>query len=998
MKSFFRFILFIFLFSFFGCLGILDESLYQSVSLEIKIPENIENQNSRIERNVTTENLKLVIDLEIQGSEKTQREEKNVSLGSTVQISFDEIPVESKIRLIGNLFDSEGTVLYSGETEWQTIQVGNNSVDLKMKKVIIEDESNKDEKPSDEPKEEHEKVPEEEPKEDDVIVDAAVPIVSEVSSFVFVKDVDETSKTLNCSATSTDDGVITFQWQVQNINGEWENIESTNEIKAHPEYESLLSVSVENFDINEVKNYKCIVTNTNDKVNGTKITSVEKTATIAYVEGTLTSFTAEYIGDYEIFGSDFNYEKVTVTETWVSEGNSFKISVPASRNRYKIEKQNSNFIGNVPYSISYIDGGANEDALKQDLVIPVKYKLDTQNLKLSSSFNGVCLTENIVDEKIQVPQYGTLNVEYFPTDFEGELTIKNDAGQIVIKNLTNDNNGPYYSATIKKGNETIENGASCNVVGEFAYAVTLKSENEWFICEEEKSKVFEVVVYAWEMSVEVTYQNNGTKTASKNSDGNYVVPVDSFYVSATVNINGIAVSLSKEINGTDSNQVISFGVGEESLAINVKFGNNVIGTVTVVKESQTISQSITYVGVDTETNLHIFNIYDATGLATFRDIVNGNLETSVTIPADSSVSYGASYNVTNTSGLSLISAVLKADIDLGSYDYWEPITGPSKEEPFCGDFDGNGKIIKNLKSNQGLFGVIDCTLANRFATIKNLKVQTSIESANSNIGGIAGYAYNVKFINCKSSGVITSSGTEVGGIVGYADSCEFENCVNDASVSSTAGSGGNNSVGGIAGFIKNVSASKCLNSGNISGETAVGGLFGYEKDSEAEDKFFEYCINTGSVTSTSYFGGILGYATESLKFNLCANYGNLYFNNGNIEVGCLIGRCSNSVSVNECLSVGAVSSNDLTYYAIGNNVSVENSYFDSDVLSNCKDSTIDGLTGISTAEITNGNHLEKFNDDYWVYGTGRYPIPNVESDLSDYWNVIVQGATPTTSN
>ena len=87
MKNFLKIFVFLLCFSFFGCLGIIDESLISSVSFEITIPESIEKQSSSA-RTATTDNLKLRVDLETKDSEEVRTEEKNVSEGETVSISF----------------------------------------------------------------------------------------------------------------------------------------------------------------------------------------------------------------------------------------------------------------------------------------------------------------------------------------------------------------------------------------------------------------------------------------------------------------------------------------------------------------------------------------------------------------------------------------------------------------------------------------------------------------------------------------------------------------------------------------------------------------------------------------------------------------------------------------------------------------------------------------------------------------------------------------------
>lgn len=594
MKNFLRIFVFLFCFSFFGCLGIIDESLISSVSFEITIPESIEKQSTSA-RTATTDNLKLIVDLETKDSEEVRTEEKNVSEGETVSISFEEIPVESEIRLVGKLFDSESNVLYSGESEWVVIQSGKNTVNLEMKKVITEDDTeggdNTGEDDNTDDSEPDDKV-EETPK--DVIVDAAEPTeVMDLTPFVFVKGSDVTSTTLQCSSgMSTDEGVITFQWEVKKANGEWKPLEARGNQQALNLYVSILDVFVTDFEVNEVKNYRCIVTNTNDKVNGNKTASVTKYTTIAYVEGILSSMKAEYKNDcYEIFGTDFTYENINVTEEWSSGENSFKFTIPASNTRYEV-KQNSttdegeNVIGDVPYTITYRGENANtEKTLSQELTIPVKYLLKTADLQLSSYFNESYVSTSEDDKTLKVPQYGT--VEYgliLPESVGGSLTIIKAEGEPEsIKDLTI--SGDYYSTTIYKDGTLIENDASCEVAGVYKYKLAINSENEWFVCEENNTKEFDVEVYKWEMTVEVSYYNPSNTdepiVATQNASGNYVVPntVQQCYVSAKTNIDGISpVVLSLESNDVPNTSGYFF----PGTIITVKFGDNEIGTVTVV--------------------------------------------------------------------------------------------------------------------------------------------------------------------------------------------------------------------------------------------------------------------------------------------------------------------------------------------------------------------------------------------------------------------------------
>ena len=75
MKNFLRIFVFLFCFSFFGCLGIIDESLISSVSFEITIPKSIEKQSTSA-RTATTDNFKLIVDLETKTQKKLELKKK----------------------------------------------------------------------------------------------------------------------------------------------------------------------------------------------------------------------------------------------------------------------------------------------------------------------------------------------------------------------------------------------------------------------------------------------------------------------------------------------------------------------------------------------------------------------------------------------------------------------------------------------------------------------------------------------------------------------------------------------------------------------------------------------------------------------------------------------------------------------------------------------------------------------------------------------------------
>lgn len=451
------------------------------------------------------------------------------------------------------------------------------------------------------------------------------------------------------------------------------------------------------------------------------------------------------------------------------------------------------------------------------------------------------------------------------------------------------------------------------------------------------------------------------------------------------------------IVATDNLEGISKSVWNDILAKVDTSSSGSSGTVT----------GITYAGIDSVTNLPIFYVYSAEGLATFRNIVNGTLLddtlTSYTIPADSSVTGIADYSITTSDAFTNISGVLQADIDLSGIE-WIPIG--NADFPFSGSFDGQNKTISNLTisnattENQGLFGVFDCSLSDEKRCLSNICVTGSITTSSPYVGGLVGQATNIVFQNCENYIAINSSSETVGGLVGQADTCDFIGCTNYADIISTSSSSYNLCVGGIAGLITDVTAKYCYNAGDISANMSVGGIFGFEQSSSISYPTIEYCVNTGVITGSSYYGGIVGYASKALSLGYCANYGEITYsgNDDSLENGFILGGCSssNTTRATEILSVGKSSSNGTaptnpTYYAVSKNASVSYSYYDSDKLTDIKGlSSNGGGNALSTSELINGTKLDNFYDGDWNYQTGRYPIPNLENNISaDAWNLLV---------
>lgn len=236
--------------------------------------------------------------------------------------------------------------------------------------------------------------------------------------------------------------------------------------------------------------------------------------------------------------------------------------------------------------------------------------------------------------------------------------------------------------------------------------------------------------------------------------------------------------------------------------------------------------------------------------------------------------------------------ILMNDIDLSSYEKWEPIG--TELSAFKGEADGNNKTIKGLcvsdviestnRASAGLFAFVSG------ATIKNLNViDADIEIQKEtdhfySVGIISGNSKYSVFENCDVSGNIVAevNGTcSAGGITGeITTDSEINNCESYADIVIDGKS--ELYVGGIVGSASSP-ISLCHNAGSIT-----------VNNSRSQNKDFDsICI-----------GGICGNM-------FLEEIGNCY-NTGNIVVDCIsdysctggIGGCTFSVS--DCYSVGNI--------------------------------------------------------------------------------------------
>jgi len=196
------------------------------------------------------------------------------------------------------------------------------------------------------------------------------------------------------------------------------------------------------------------------------------------------------------------------------------------------------------------------------------------------------------------------------------------------------------------------------------------------------------------------------------------------------------------------------------------------------------------------------------------------------------------------------------DMDIAPYNIdpgWVPIGTQPPNNPFRGNFDGNGRIVKNLFINrpagnqQGLFG------ATNGATIKNIGIENCNITAGADVGGLVGSTSNYSTItNCYATGNVTGSGNNVGGLIGVsANDSLVSNCYTTVTVIGTA-----SYTGGLVGYNNTrCIITNCYATGNVNGASITGGLVGSNEQGSSITNSYA----TGRVSGSGTVGGLVGW-------------------------------------------------------------------------------------------------------------------------------------------
>ena len=209
--------------------------------------------------------------------------------------------------------------------------------------------------------------------------------------------------------------------------------------------------------------------------------------------------------------------------------------------------------------------------------------------------------------------------------------------------------------------------------------------------------------------------------------------------------------------------------------------------------------------------------------------------------------------------------------------------------PFSGTFDGARYTISDLWIRRNTADDIGLFSDTNGATIENVILTNPTIWGDNDVGAIIGDANSSAISNVTVTG-ITMLGwkRDVGGLIGDASSCTISECSTTGTITGQGGLA-DNRYGGLVGGCYQSTVSKCYSTVNVTNnEDYVGGLIGSSHANNIDD-----CYARGTVTGDRYIGGLIGYNFDSdglpVTVNNCFSTGVV---TGNTDVGGLVGASS----------------------------------------------------------------------------------------------------------
>lgn len=170
-------------------------------------------------------------------------------------------------------------------------------------------------------------------------------------------------------------------------------------------------------------------------------------------------------------------------------------------------------------------------------------------------------------------------------------------------------------------------------------------------------------------------------------------------------------------------------------------------------------------------------------------------------------------------------------------------------------------------SGRGLFSSIGSGGTVKNLRLQNVSID-SVSSVGGVAGSLYGGLVPGVIENCSVSGKVKGSGMYIGGVVGYVGGGTVRGCNTTCDVVSNGGvnASANSQIGGILGYAIGITASvtDCYATGDIDGGQRVGGVAGCIVGGVTMTN----CYATGTITGESYLGGVLG-TLEAAKMINC---------------------------------------------------------------------------------------------------------------------------------
>ncbi len=801
MKKFINYVVSVFFILFlFGCRG-LEQSEIVDLKFNIQIPNNMEtsgansrsvNSSYRSAASVATINHTLIVELKSNDSAIKETFEAKVIPGENVTVSFDEVPVGVAVQISAVILNNENETLFKGTSDWVEIAFGVNKIVLELESTFR----------------------------------AETPII-ETQPKGNVSVAEDTATTLShplevSVKPLSYGGSLSYQWEKYE-NNNWDNIE---EATSH-----IFTVKMPK---GESGVYRCVVTNTVTKNNRTYIAkTISNEVTVAYVEGTLSYFSVQYVPseqnrEYELFGKIDDCSKIfLISETYESNDD----TPPTTVNNVPTDKYTFYYdldaVGQVPFKIR--NNSTKDEKTK---IVPVKFELESGNLKIDSSPDETEVGTSENPKKVaQYTEQATLTPNY--------------TGKKPLNKIIEDVLQDYYldsdvSFTWKKGNDSVrpENGKVIidnSVAGLCNYTVTMSPKNngDCLVVGNAISASYYVNVCPWKIilakiGVPSSIPEGGDEPIKLEANGGYNISLSN---DASDPLPEVTYSVTNELFNIEETTITAPAAtaSDQRATITATVDGQVIASVEVLVPASTAIITVSNEDLTFDSSTMTLNVKTATGLGYAAKIINKDFADGEIIKIQSS-NVGADLECSQgSSGNNYLGIKLEKDITLENA--WTGIG--TETDQYEGSFDGNGKTIFYDGATKPLI----CYAGGENFNVSNLKVDGNLSSSD--------FDY-------------------LGGIVNVLKGGTVEKCINTASVKNSKQ---NSAAGGIVGYVNNALAqsniTSCVNTAEINGNAMAGGILGLcnsDSGQGAQNVNISKCINTGKITgASSYRSGIAGY-------------------------------------------------------------------------------------------------------------------------------------------